>query len=680
MTVQANGRRSGYLGVVGALAFLLLLGSTGQRVQRLARASVDQGALAQQDARDSWLREEQGTRVRVSVWQGDAAAAELAPPVAGKSMHVQIHLSDIGKQHPLSGAGLGVWIDARRAGGISDAKGCFDKVEGFVRGTLQIRPSVDLNSYFVLALNNGNSISVIDPFIGFGSSKLYTSVVLKSRGEDWVLIPELDRLLVTLPLVNEVAVVSTRSFEVESSLSVSIKPTRIVAQPDHRYVWVARSGSAGVGAGLSVIDPRAARVVKQIDLPAGNHDFAFLSSVQSGLAQAGDAHADQTRLAFISNPSSGTLSVIDIETLKRIAEIKTGLQPVSVAYSAAGRSIYVSHRGDGSILEFDAHSTQLRTRIQAGTGLGQIRFDPSGRWGFVLNPARNEVYVIDARKSEIRHTVAVGAHPDQIAFTKNFVYIRSTGSVDVSMIRLGDLDLPGTPSSQTFPVGQYTPDKFSDPGIAAAITPEGGVGTHMGDAVYVANPADKSIYFYHYMEGMPTPSGRLNNYGFEPRAVLISGRALRETQAGTYATTVIAPDEGNYELVFLLDEPRIIHCYPFQVAADPQRLRKRTFSLNIVPVKSEQTLVAGRKVAFRFRLHDARTQKPKTGLRDVALWVTSPTGWHDHVLARKLSPGLFEAPLQLPHAGVYYAMVDTGAHGFSTRHERPAVLRAVAAH
>jgi hypothetical protein len=35
-------------------------------------------------------------------------------------------------------------------------------VEGYLSGTLTARPTLDLNSFFILALNNDPSISVID--------------------------------------------------------------------------------------------------------------------------------------------------------------------------------------------------------------------------------------------------------------------------------------------------------------------------------------------------------------------------------------------------------------------------------------------------------------------------------------------------------------------------------------
>src|SRR3712207_7861124 len=44
--------------------------------------------------------------------------------------------------------------------------------------TTLFRSAVDLNTYFVLALNQEPNISVIDPLSGFGTTKLYTLVAL----------------------------------------------------------------------------------------------------------------------------------------------------------------------------------------------------------------------------------------------------------------------------------------------------------------------------------------------------------------------------------------------------------------------------------------------------------------------------------------------------------------------
>ena len=68
-------------------------------------------------------------------------------------------------------------------------------VESIVSGSILSRPELDLNTYYVLALNADATISVVDPLFGYGSSKLLTMVFLKSPGEDWALTADGSRLI-----------------------------------------------------------------------------------------------------------------------------------------------------------------------------------------------------------------------------------------------------------------------------------------------------------------------------------------------------------------------------------------------------------------------------------------------------------------------------------------------------
>jgi hypothetical protein len=83
--------------------------------------------------------------------------------------------------------------------------GCKKKVESFLGGSMLSRPEVDLNVYYVLALNEDASISVVDPLFGYGNSRLLSMVFLASPGEDWVLSADGKRLFVSLPEAGRVA-------------------------------------------------------------------------------------------------------------------------------------------------------------------------------------------------------------------------------------------------------------------------------------------------------------------------------------------------------------------------------------------------------------------------------------------------------------------------------------------
>src|SRR6185369_5243540 len=104
--------------------------------------------------------------------------------IEAKEATVRFKIHDKASKTALSGVKPTVWLAQRD--GDADEKQCREKIQSFLQGSLRSRPDVDLNAYYVLALNEEANISVIDPLLGFGSSKLLTLVMLKSPGEDWV--------------------------------------------------------------------------------------------------------------------------------------------------------------------------------------------------------------------------------------------------------------------------------------------------------------------------------------------------------------------------------------------------------------------------------------------------------------------------------------------------------------
>src|SRR4029078_6888875 len=206
------------------------------------------------------------------------------------------------------------------------------------------------------------------------------------------------------------------------------------------------------------------------------------------------------------------------------------------------------------------------------------------------------------------HEVKVGKAPDQIIFSNTFAFIRSLETESVNMIRLATI---GTEIDITeFPGGQEIPATASSPIRADSIVlaPE-------GNAVILANPADKVLYYY--TEGMAAPMGNFQNYRREPVAVLIVDRSLRQTTPGVYSTTVKLPASGNYDVAFLTDSPRISHC--FEATADPNpRLKEGSpAALRIEPQLKEMSVSVGQNFPLRFKLIETSTNKVKDDLEDV---------------------------------------------------------------
>jgi hypothetical protein len=71
-----------------------------------------------------------------------------------------------------------VWVDARKKtralvqiSGEAEVKDpCREKIGYFLQGGLSYRPDIDLNAWYILALNRKASITVIDPLLGYGGS------------------------------------------------------------------------------------------------------------------------------------------------------------------------------------------------------------------------------------------------------------------------------------------------------------------------------------------------------------------------------------------------------------------------------------------------------------------------------------------------------------------------------
>lgn len=188
--------------------------------------------------------------------------------------------------------------------------------------------------------------------------------------------------------------------------------------------------------------------------------------------------------------------------------------------------------------------------------------------------------------------------------------------------------------------------------VADAVVPAPG-----GNTVLVANPADKIIYYY--MEGMAAPMGSFRNYGREPKAVLVADRSLRETAPGVYTTTVKLPASGNYDVAFLLDSPRISHCFDLVVNANLARKGKKKQSVHLEVLLKERTIRAGHTTPLQFRLTDPITNQPKVGLKDVrVLTLLSPGVWQKREWARSVGDGVYEISLSVPRAGVYYLFFE----------------------
>jgi YVTN family beta-propeller protein len=582
---------------------------------------------------------EQGVSIEFSI---------ASKPVAGEEATVRFKITDVSGGVPLSNLRPVAWIDLRQSPQAPTARECREKVQSFLQSSFTKQPTVDLNAYLILALNNEPNISVIDPLSGFGGSKLYTLVPLKSPGEDWVLASDNKRLYVSLPQSNQVAIVDVRAWNVIAHVDAGVKPMRVVLQHDQRYLWV------GTDEGVTVIDTVTAKAVARIKTGAGAHEIAF---------------NDDDSVAFVTNKESGTVSVIDIRKLTRIDDLKVGSRPAAIAFSSLSKAAYVVNEGDGSVVAIGGDKREIVARMRAEPGIRAVRISPDGRYGFAVNPVKNAAYIFDLSSNRLLHTVPIGPGSDQISFTTQFAYVRSTGSEFVTMINLSDLGKEAPITS--FPAGQKVPGDSPFTSLASAIVPAPDEGS-----VLVANPADKMIYYY--TEGMAAPMGSFQNYKRDPRALLVLDNSLRETQRGVYASTARLPQAGQYDVVFLLDSPRLVNCFAVSVAENPALPGKVETSFKIEPLVKQALATAGERFTLRFKVFDAKSGTAKPDLKDVnVLAFLAPGIWQQRELAKPATDGVYEMSFVPPQPGVYYIFFQSPSLGLQFNQSTPLTLQVV---
>jgi YVTN family beta-propeller protein len=548
---------------------------------------------------------------------------------AGEDVNIKFKVTDTTTGTPVKGLDLSAWFSL---GAAADVTQCHQKIQSYLTGSMRARPEVDLNSYYILALNKSPDISVIDPLLGFGGSKLLTLVMMKSPGEDWVLTADREKLFVTLPLVNQVAVIDTRSWKVVSYVDTGIKPTSIALQADQKYVWVGNDDG-----GVTAIDVGTQKVAAQIPTGAGRHEIVVTAD---------------NRFAFISNREAGTVSLIDVAKLEKIKDVKVGPNPVSLALSELSKSVYAVTDDSVAVINTDG---EVPARIKSKPGARLVRFAPGGRYGFLVNTAQNTVNIFDTASNRVLHEVKVGKAPDQVTFSDTFAFIRSLETESVALIRLATI---GTEIDITeFPGGQGIPAEASAPVRAGSI-----VSAPEGNAVIVANPVDRVLYYYS--EGMAAPMGNFQNYRREPMAVAIVDRSLRETTPGVYSTTVKLPRSGRYDVAFLTDSPRIAHCFETTAEVNPRLKEEESVTLRLEHEIKERELPVGHSFPLRFKLIDTKTNKGKDDIKDVrVLTFLSPGTWQRRDIAKSLGNGEYEVDVNVPQTGYYMVFVESASMG-----------------
>lgn len=162
-------------------------------------------------------------------------------------------------------------------------------------------------------------------------------------------------------------------------------------------------------------------------------------SVAVGSTPLGLAIDGQSKTAIVACKDSGTVTFVDLEAFRVIADLKVGGRPNSVAMSPRGYTAYVSSYGrtrEGSLHIIDVRDRSLAASIKMGVSPFSIAVSPLTELVYVVMGGSNEVWVVDPERRTVVNKIAVGELPDGIAITPDGrrVFVANSGSGDLSVI------------------------------------------------------------------------------------------------------------------------------------------------------------------------------------------------------------------------------------------------------
>ena len=192
-------------------------------------------------------------------------------------------------------------------------------------------------------------------------------------------------------------------------------PTETKAPPPyHVYVTNETSGD------LSVIDPTTMEVTATIPLgkrPRGIHASPDRKTIYVALSGSpiGGPGVDESKLPPPDKTADG-IGVFDVQQNKLLRLIQSGSDPENFDLSKNGNQIFVSNEDDAKVSVVDIASGEITQVFPVGEEPEGVKATPDGRFVYVTSEDTGTISVLDTTSAKLIKTFKVGHRPRSIAF------------------------------------------------------------------------------------------------------------------------------------------------------------------------------------------------------------------------------------------------------------------------
>ncbi|MFN0015123.1 MAG: PKD-like domain-containing protein [Saprospiraceae bacterium] len=201
-----------------------------------------------------------------------------------------------------------------------------------------------------------------------------------------------------------------------------------------------------LGTGLAYITNNTSNTVSVIDLATNT----VVATIPVGIFPYGVSMSPDGNLVYVTNTISGTVSVIDAATNTVLATVPVGINPQGIAVSPDGSLVLVANTGSFNISMLETNTnTVLYTVPTPGVFSTGVAFHPTGFQAYIAGS--NRVLVLDVIAGTITASIPVGGgafgvsvSPDgtrvyvACANTDNLYVLDAATNVVLTTVPLGD--------------------------------------------------------------------------------------------------------------------------------------------------------------------------------------------------------------------------------------------------
>jgi len=185
----------------------------------------------------------------------------------------------------------------------------------------------------------------------------------------------------------------------------------------------------------------------QIPQEIGNVDqigqhILGIAGIKVGGVPVAVAINPNTKILYVSNSRSNTISAIDTTNDRLVANITVDNLPYGIAVNQFENTIYVANFRSNTVSVIDGATNRVVDTIKVGTNPIEVAVNPDTNTIYVANFRSNTVSVIDGLTNLVKANITLGGMPNNdiagiglaVDLFRNIVYVAKTDSDSVSVI------------------------------------------------------------------------------------------------------------------------------------------------------------------------------------------------------------------------------------------------------